>query len=67
MPRKEKLRRELGLGERSPSGETTKATPRGRHSRHPNAPTRPAGRSGRIANAPRAERARRRTVRDNPT
>lgn len=67
MPRKEKLRRELGLGERSPSGETTKATPRGRHSRHPNAPARPTGRTGPKARAARAARAKRRTALDNPT
>lgn len=65
MPRKEQLRRELGLGARSPSGETAKATPRGRHSTHPNRPVRPAGKSGPKAGAPRAARAKRRTKLDN--
>jgi len=66
MPKKkEDLRREMGLGERDPEGNTTKATPRGRHSTHPNKPTRPAGRSGPKTRAPRAEKAKRRTTRDN--
>jgi hypothetical protein len=63
--RPEAARRKSGLGERTPEGETIKATPRGRHPR-PGNPARPAGRVGSKAAAPRAARAKRRTTRDNP-
>jgi hypothetical protein len=67
LRRKEAARRKAGLGERTPEGETIKATPEGRQPNdNPNRSSGPRGRVGPKARQPRAARARRRTVRDNP-
>ena len=67
MPRKETARRKAGLGERTPEGDTVKATPEGRRPKDPNRSSGPRGRIGAKARQPRAPHARRRTVLDNPT
>jgi hypothetical protein len=65
--RKEAARKKAGLGERTPAGDTIKATPKGRQPNDdPNrAAEPPRGRIGPKARQPRAARARRRTLRDN--
>ena len=68
MPERRPVERERarrGLGARSPEGETTPATPRGRLKHIGNPAARGLG-ARKSARAPRAEHARRRTKRDNP-